>query len=223
MNTLSKAERRAALIDLGAVRFENSFVRELPGDAELRNVPRAVRNACYTRVEPTPVSSPRLLAWAGAVGELLGIAPPDAPTGMAAEVLGGNRVLPGMQPYAARYGGHQFGQWAGQLGDGRAITLGEINGQELQLKGAGLTPYSRTADGRAVLRSSLREFLCSEAMHWLGVPTTRALAGGDRRSGGARHVLRRQPASRAGRDRVSRRADVRALLARPFLKRMRRN
>jgi uncharacterized protein YdiU (UPF0061 family) len=86
-----------------------------------------------------------------------------------------------MQPYAANYGGHQFGQWAGQLGDGRAITLGETIGKsgerlELQLKGAGRTPYSRTADGRAVLRSSLREFLCSEAMHHLGIPTTRALA-----------------------------------------------
>jgi uncharacterized protein YdiU (UPF0061 family) len=86
-----------------------------------------------------------------------------------------------MQPYAARYGGHQFGHWAGQLGDGRAITLGEViatdgTRQELQLKGAGRTPYSRTADGRAVLRSSLREFVCSEAMHYLGVPTTRALS-----------------------------------------------
>jgi uncharacterized protein YdiU (UPF0061 family) len=100
---------------------------------------------------------------------------------MAAEILAGNRVLPGMRPYAARYGGHQFGHWAGQLGDGRAITLGEViaadgTRQELQLKGAGMTPYSRTADGRAVLRSSLREFLCSEAMHHLGVPTTRALS-----------------------------------------------
>jgi uncharacterized protein YdiU (UPF0061 family) len=86
-----------------------------------------------------------------------------------------------MQPYAARYGGHQFGHWAGQLGDGRAITLAEVvNARgaryELQLKGAGLTPYSRTADGRAVLRSSVREFMCSEAMHHLGVPTTRALS-----------------------------------------------
>jgi uncharacterized protein YdiU (UPF0061 family) len=86
-----------------------------------------------------------------------------------------------MEPYAANYGGHQFGHWAGQLGDGRAITLGEtINAVgerwELQLKGAGPTPYSRTADGRAVLRSSIREFLCSEAMHHLGVPTTRALS-----------------------------------------------
>jgi uncharacterized protein YdiU (UPF0061 family) len=86
-----------------------------------------------------------------------------------------------MQPYAARYGGHQFGNWAGQLGDGRAITLAEVIGldgqrYELQLKGAGITPYSRTADGRAVLRSSVREFMCSEAMHYLGVPTTRALS-----------------------------------------------
>ena len=93
----------------------------------------------------------------------------------------GNRVVPGMAPYAACYGGHQFGVWAGQLGDGRAISLGEVvtaagRRWELQLKGAGLTPYSRSADGRAVLRSSIREFLCSEAMHHLGIPTTRALS-----------------------------------------------
>lgn len=171
----------SALRDLCDAQFDNSFVRALPGDAETHNVPRAVRNACYTRVDPTPVRAPRLLAWAQPVGELLGISRPESPAGPAAEVLGGNRVLPGMQPYAARYGGHQFGHWAGQLGDGRAITLGEIlspDGKrwELQLKGAGKTPYSRTADGRAVLRSSVREFLCSEAMHHLGVPTTRALS-----------------------------------------------
>jgi uncharacterized protein YdiU (UPF0061 family) len=97
-----------------------------------------------------------------------------------AQVFGGNALLPGMQPFATNYGGHQFGHWAGQLGDGRAITLGEVldaEGQrwELQLKGAGPTPYSRSADGRAVLRSSIREFLCSESMHHLGIPTTRAL------------------------------------------------
>jgi uncharacterized protein YdiU (UPF0061 family) len=177
----SVTERRAALVDLTRMRFDASFVSALPGDTESRNVPRGVRNACFTRVEPTPVAAPRLLAWSDAAGELLGVARPDSPTGPAAEVLGGNRVLPGMQPYAARYGGHQFGAWAGQLGDGRAITLGEVISPEgarldLQLKGAGPTPYSRTADGRAVLRSSLREFLCSEAMHYLGVPTTRALS-----------------------------------------------
>ena len=165
-----------SLADLSALRFENSFVEELPGDAVATNVPRQVGNACYTRVAPTPVRAPRLLAWSDAMGAQLGIAKPSSP-----DVLAGNRVLPGMKPYAARYGGHQFGQWAGQLGDGRAITLAEViavdgTRQELQLKGAGRTPYSRTADGRAVLRSSLREFVCSEAMHCLGVPTTRALS-----------------------------------------------
>jgi uncharacterized protein YdiU (UPF0061 family) len=168
-------------VDLCDLRFDNSFVRELPADPLTGNEPREVLNACYTRVAPTPVRAPRLLAWAGAVGDLLGASPPDAHSGPAAELLGGNRVLPGMEPYAARYGGHQFGQWAGQLGDGRAITLAEVLGPDgrrydLQLKGAGGTPYSRFADGRAVLRSSVREFLCSEAMHHLGVPTTRALS-----------------------------------------------
>ena len=177
----SNAERGASLVDLCDLSFDNSFVRELPADSLLRNVPRAVRNACYTRVEPTPVPAPQLLAWADPVGEMLGALPPDSSTGPVAEVLGGNRVLPGMQPYAARYGGHQFGQWAGQLGDGRAITLAEVVSpdgmrHDLQLKGAGRTPYSRTADGRAVLRSSVREYMCSEAMHYLGVPTTRALS-----------------------------------------------
>ena len=171
----------AAPVDLDALRFENAFVAALPADPVLVNRPRQVQNACYTRVDPTPVSRPRLLAWSDETAEMLGLARPATPDGLAAEVLGGNRLLPGMQPYAARYGGHQFGHWAGQLGDGRAITLGEViapdgTRQELQLKGAGRTPYSRTADGRAVLRSSLREFACSEAMHHLGVPTTRALS-----------------------------------------------
>ena len=163
---------------MGDLAFENTFVRDLPADPVTDNVPRQVSGASYTRVAPTPVRAPRLLAWSADLGERLGLARPDA--GMV-EVLAGNRVLSGMQPYAARYGGHQFGHWAGQLGDGRAITLGELiatdgSRQELQLKGAGRTPYSRTADGRAVLRSSLREFVCSEAMHHLGVPTTRALS-----------------------------------------------
>ena len=175
------SERTPALANLADLRFEASFVTELPGDPVLTNVPRAVRNACYTRVDPTPVKAPRVVGWADAVGEMLGIARPASPTDMAAQVLGGNGVLPGMQPYAARYGGHQFGNWAGQLGDGRAITLAEVIAPDgarydLQLKGAGRTPYSRTADGRAVLRSSVREFMCSEAMHYLGVPTTRALS-----------------------------------------------
>jgi protein adenylyltransferase len=171
------AERKSAA-DLLDLAFENRFVESLPGDPTTENVPRHVANACYTRITPTPVRESRLLAWSEALAAQLGI---DAPSPAAVEVLGGNRVLEGMRPYAARYGGHQFGSWAGQLGDGRAITLAELidvqgQRQELQLKGAGLTPYSRSADGRAVLRSSLREFLCSEAMHALGVPTTRALS-----------------------------------------------
>ncbi len=171
----------ATLRDLSDIAFENSFVRELPGDPLLENGPRQVRHASYTRVAPTPVREPRLLAWSDAVGELLGLAAPASVDAPAAQVLAGSRVLSGMEPYAARYGGHQFGNWAGQLGDGRAITLTELicpDGvrRELQLKGAGRTPYSRTADGRAVLRSSVREFMCSEAMHHLGVPTTRALS-----------------------------------------------
>jgi serine/tyrosine/threonine adenylyltransferase len=179
--TPTHTSKRLAPAELDGVRYDDSFVRDLPGDAVTDNVPRAVRNACYTRVDPTPVRAPQLLGWSDAVGEMLGMDRPGSSTGLAAQVLGGNQVLPGMQPYAARYGGHQFGQWAGQLGDGRAITLAEVIAPDgarydLQLKGAGRTPYSRTADGRAVLRSSVREFMCSEAMHHLGVPTTRALS-----------------------------------------------
>ena len=180
MNNL-RTDQSVILRDLLEIRFDDSFVRALPADPSVDNMPRAVRDASYTRVDPTPVRAPRLMAWSDAVGEMLGIAAPDSLTGPVAQVLGGSRVLPGMAPYAARYGGHQFGHWAGQLGDGRAITLAEVmcpdgERRELQLKGAGRTPYSRTADGRAVLRSSVREFMCSEAMHHLGIPTTRALS-----------------------------------------------
>ena len=166
------------LVDLSAAAFRNSFVAEMAADPVSANTRRQVPNASYTRVAPTPVAAPQLLAWSDTLGEALGLARPSP---AAVEALAGNRVFPGMEPYAARYGGHQFGVWARQLGDGRAITLGEMvardgSRQELQLKGAGPTPYSRTADGRAVLRSSLREFLCSEALHFLGVPTTRALS-----------------------------------------------
>ena len=112
---------------------------------------------------------------------MLGIAASELPTPEWLQVLCGNTLAPGMAHYATAYGGHQFGTWAGQLGDGRAIFLGEALGAagqrfEMQLKGVGRTPYSRRGDGRAVLRSSIREFLCSEAMHHLGVPTTRALS-----------------------------------------------
>ena len=161
--------------------FDNSFVRELPGDPDSALYSRQVSGAAYSRVLPTPVQAPRLVAHSREVAALVGFRDEDVALRLFADVFGGNALIDGMEPYAANYGGHQFGQWAGQLGDGRAITLAEvinIAGQrwELQLKGAGKTPYSRGADGRAVLRSSVREFLCSEAMHHLGVPTTRALS-----------------------------------------------
>ncbi|MEQ8233653.1 MAG: YdiU family protein [Gammaproteobacteria bacterium] len=161
--------------------FDNSFVRELPADPETANRRRQVTDACYSRVAPTPVAAPRLVACAREVAALLDLAPADCETPLFTEVFAGNRLLEGMEPWASCYGGHQFGNWAGQLGDGRAINLGEVvnaRGERwaLQLKGAGPTPYSRMADGLAVLRSSVREFLCSEAMHHLGVPTTRALS-----------------------------------------------
>jgi uncharacterized protein YdiU (UPF0061 family) len=159
--------------------FGARFAASLPGDPSADPWPREVRGAAWSPVKPTPVRAPRLLAWADEVGAMLGVARPE-PVGPAVEVLAGNRLPPGARPFAACYGGHQFGVWAGQLGDGRAIVLGDVTGPggrlEVQLKGAGPTPYSRTADGRAVLRSSIREFLCSEAMFHLGVPTTRALS-----------------------------------------------
>jgi len=160
--------------------FCNSFVEELTGEADGVNRPRQVPGCNYSLTAPTPVRYPHLLAWSDELATYLGL---DRPTerGPAADLLAGNLITPSMRPFAARYGGHQFGSWAGQLGDGRAISLGELTARdgsahEVQLKGAGPTPFSRQGDGRAVLRSSLREFLCSEAMHHLGVPTTRALS-----------------------------------------------
>ncbi|HEY4556519.1 MAG TPA: YdiU family protein, partial [Lysobacter sp.] len=163
------------------LQFDNAFLRELPGDPEEGPRVRQVHGAAWSRVTPTPVAAPRVLAYSREIAARLGFSEQDVASEEFARVFGGNALLPGMEPYAANYGGHQFGHWAGQLGDGRAIGLGElVNTQgerwELQLKGAGRTPYSRSADGRAVLRSSIREFLCSEAMHHLGVPTTRALS-----------------------------------------------
>ena len=168
------------LVDL---EFTHRYLDELPADPERRNETRLVGDACYSYVEPTRVAAPRLLAWSDLLATELELKKPAAASARDpdVEILAGNARGRGMQPWAARYGGHQFGHWADQLGDGRAISLGELTTTagrrfELQLKGAGRTPYSRHADGRAVLRSSLREFLCSEAMHGLGVPTTRALS-----------------------------------------------
>lgn len=161
--------------------FDNRLVRELPADPETDNYRRQVADAVYSRVVPTPVKNPQLIAGASEVAALIDLPATLFADPHFAQVFGGNELLTGMEPHACVYGGHQFGNWAGQLGDGRAINLGEVKNQRgehwtLQLKGAGPTPYSRTADGLAVLRSSVREFLCSEAMHHLGVPTTRALS-----------------------------------------------
>lgn len=163
------------------LRFDNRFIRDLPGDDETGPRVREVRGAAWSAVMPTPVAAPRLLAYSPELAEQLGLGQDLLDSPDFARVFGGNALYDGMQPWAANYGGHQFGHWAGQLGDGRAISLGELLAPEgarweLQLKGAGRTPYSRGGDGRAVLRSSIREFLCSEAMQHLGVPTTRALS-----------------------------------------------
>ncbi|MRS88616.1 YdiU family protein [Enterobacteriaceae bacterium RIT714] len=135
----------------------------------------------YTALKPTPLNNARLIWHNESLANDLGVPPSLFQPASGAGVWGGETLLPGMQPLAQVYSGHQFGVWAGQLGDGRGILLGEqqlANGQTMDwhLKGAGLTPYSRMGDGRAVLRSTLRESLASEAMHALGIPTTRALS-----------------------------------------------
>ncbi len=163
------------------LQFDNRFLRTFPGDASAAPHSRQVHGAIWSHVKPTPVSAPQLIAYSIEVAQMLGISESALQSSAVVSALAGNATLPGMETYATVYGGHQFGNWAGQLGDGRAILLGETVSPsgarfELQLKGAGPTPYSRRADGRAVLRSSIREFLCSEAMHHLGVPTTRALS-----------------------------------------------
>ena len=163
---------------LSTKRYKNDFVSSFTGDESGNLNPRQTPGVLYSKALPTPVQQPTLLAWSDDLAGELGIRRPDQDD---VNILAGNFVTSSMHPYAACYAGHQFGHWAGQLGDGRAITLGEWEAPdgkvwELQLKGAGMTPYSRRADGRAVLRSSVREYLMSEAMHYLGVPTTRALS-----------------------------------------------
>lgn len=168
------------VLPLDRLEFDHRYTA-LPADPEISPRRRQVLGAAYSRVAPTPASGPATLAWSPEVADMLGLDHEQCASDDFTAVFSGSRVPGGADPWAACYGGHQFGSWAGQLGDGRAITLGEVldgdgRHQTLQLKGAGATPYSRTADGRAVLRSSLREFLCSEAMHHLGIPTTRALS-----------------------------------------------
>ncbi len=157
----------------------NRFTEQLPADKNETNSIRQVWNAAYSKVLPKTTSSPKWLALSNDLGDFFQIESLKNQEFLA--ILSGNKTLENSVPYAMCYGGHQFGHWAGQLGDGRAINLFELKGKDdkyytLQLKGAGPTPYSRTADGLAVLRSSIREFVCSEAMYYLGVPTTRALS-----------------------------------------------
>jgi uncharacterized protein YdiU (UPF0061 family) len=151
-----------------------------PDDLQLKNGFAALPPAFYTRLMPTPLPAPYFVAASSRAAALAGIDAESLKQDDFVNALTGNTLLPGSEPLSAVYSGHQFGVWAGQLGDGRAILLGDVDGpegrMELQLKGAGKTPYSRMGDGRAVLRSSIREFLCSEAMAALGIPTTRALA-----------------------------------------------
>ena len=147
-----------------------------------RNRFAALPSAFYTRLAPSSLPDPYLVAASPSLAATLGLTSNEAAEDLkaAVDVLVGNRVPAGAEPLSAVYSGHQFGVWAGQLGDGRAHLLGGVETAdgivELQLKGAGRTPYSRGGDGRAVLRSSIREFLCAEAMHGLGIPTTRALS-----------------------------------------------
>ena len=162
------------------LKLEDHFNVELPADADPSNFRRQVRQAAFSFVTPRAPAAPRLLHAALDVAELIGLSAEDIHSNNFLATFSGAAIPPGARPYAMCYGGHQFGNWAGQLGDGRAINLAEVvhSGKRwtLQLKGAGPTPYSRTADGLAVLRSSLREHLCSEAMVHLGIPTTRSLS-----------------------------------------------
>jgi uncharacterized protein YdiU (UPF0061 family) len=151
---------------LETLKLDNRFAR-LPGDY-------------YSRVQPTPLPEPQLLHFNSDAAALIDLDPREAQRPEFAQIFAGSRALPDAEPLAMLYAGHQFGSWVPQLGDGRAILLGQVRNArgdswDLQLKGAGPTPYSRFADGRAVLRSTVREYLCGEAMHCLGIPTTRAL------------------------------------------------
>ncbi len=158
----------------------DTFNKVLPADPNVENSPRQVEEACFSYVKPLVPSNPELVHASAEMAKLIGLTEEDTKTADFVNAFSGAHVLTDTKPYAMCYGGHQFGHWAGQLGDGRAINLMEVLHEDkpwaLQLKGAGPTPYSRTADGLAVLRSSVREHLCSEAMHHLGVPSTRSLS-----------------------------------------------
>ena len=161
--------------------INTNFTDKLTPDPIEENYTRQVPDAFYSWVKPERFDAPELLAYSKEMSSELGLSEEFCKSQEFVQIFSGQKEIPGSRSYAMNYGGHQFGNWAGQLGDGRAIMLGDVNTESgnhwcLQLKGAGPTPYSRQGDGLAVLRSSVREFLCSEAMHHLGVPTTRALS-----------------------------------------------
>lgn len=160
--------------------IKNTFTKNLPADSTLENSRRQVTEAVFSYVKPKKTANPKVIHVSPEMSFELGISEEKTKSDFFKNIVTGNEVYPNTTPYAMCYGGHQFGNWAGQLGDGRAINLFEVEQNnknwKIQLKGAGETPYSRTADGLAVLRSSVREYLCSEAMFHLGIPTTRALS-----------------------------------------------
>mmetsp|Transcript_62472 Transcript_62472/g.103937 ORF Transcript_62472/g.103937 Transcript_62472/m.103937 type:complete len:630 (-) Transcript_62472:410-2299(-) len=166
--------------NLETLHFDNLQLRVLPVHVNAEpKTPQEISGACFSRATPSPLENPVLVVSSKDALALLGLSEEQQARADAAAYFCGNKVLPGAEPAAHCYCGHQFGNFAGQLGDGATMYLGEVLNPlserwEIQLKGAGLTNYSRTADGRKVLRSSLREFLASEAMHALGLPTTRA-------------------------------------------------
>ncbi len=166
MSLPASPSTRSPLRPLEGLAFDNSYAR-LP-------------EAFYRRVMPTPLPKPHLVAFNPDAAALIDLDPAEVAREEFPACFGGDKLLPGSDPIAMLYHGHQFGVFAGQLGDGRAILLGEVvnhrgEAWDLHLKGAGQTPFSRDGDGRAVLRSTIREYLCGEAMHGLGIPTTRSL------------------------------------------------
>ena len=160
--------------------IKDTFSKELPSDPILENTRRQVSEATHSYVIPKIPSQPKLIHASREIANAIGLDEEAIKSKDFLDVFSGSKVYPKSKPYAMAYAGHQFGNWAGQLGDGRAINLFEVEEKNkrwaIQLKGSGETPYSRQGDGLAVLRSSIREYLCSEAMYHLGVPTTRALS-----------------------------------------------
>src|SRR4051794_7835259 len=160
--------------------YDNSLIMSTINALRFQNTYASLTATFYSKVAPTPFERPFMVALSPSAEALIDLDPQESCRPEFAEYFSGKRSIPGSEPLAAAYAGHQFGTFVPQLGDGRAILVGEVDNSrgerwDVQLKGAGTTPYSRGFDGRAVLRSTIREFLCSEAMHGLGIPTTRAL------------------------------------------------